>query len=257
MAATKRMAKRLLGFTLIELMVATVLFAIVGILLASAINTSLRAKDSVEETSLRFHEIRQALSRMAREISMAYLSKHVNFSDPAYFTQFKGKKDALYFSAFGHAAHQKDAKQSDQQVIAFYLGTDKEGQQSLIRRQHPNLNRDVEKGGKAQILCPNVKKLEFAYYDTRLDKWDDTWLADAASLASKPLSLNQKNTDKDQEKEQGETDRKRQASSPKLWRLPRFVKITLTADMVEGSEMVWTTETEIPIQDPFDLTLTQ
>jgi general secretion pathway protein J len=247
--------KGVLGFTLIELMVATVLFSIVGMLLAGAINSSIRAKDAVENTSERFQIVRQAVARMAREISMAYLSKHVNFSEPAYYTQFKGKKDAIYFSAFGHAVHQKDAKQSDQQVIAFYLGTDRDGHQSLIRRQHPNLNRDVEQGGRAQVLCPNVKKLEFAYFDSRMEKWDETWLADSGSIVSKNLSLNEKNQEKDKKGEEAQVPNS--GSSPKLGRLPSFVRIMLTVDMAEGLEMVWTTETQIPIQDPFDLTLTQ
>ena len=103
------------------------------------------------------------MSRMSREISMAYLSKHVFLADPIVVTQFKGYKDRLYFSAFGHSVHQKDAIESDEQVLGFYLATDKNGHKSLMRRMHPNLNLDVEKGGRAQVLCPNVIKLAFSY----------------------------------------------------------------------------------------------
>src|SRR5688572_5772506 len=112
------------GFSLIEVMVATVLMGMMGALLMVSINSSVNAKEAVEEISGRYHLVRQAMSRMAREISMAYLSKNINITEPAFVTQFKGNKDSLYFSAFGNVVRQKDSKQSDQQVIGFYLGTD-------------------------------------------------------------------------------------------------------------------------------------
>lgn len=231
------------GFTLIEVMVATVLLGMMGGGLMMSINSSIKAKDMVEEISGRYQVVRQAMSRMAREISMAYLSKHINVSEPAFVTQFKGKKDSLFFSAFGYVVRQKDAKQSDQQVIGFFLATDKDGHQSLMRRVHPNLNLDVEKGGRSQVLCPKVSKLEFSYFDSRFEKWDETWIADPTLMAAQgPPAAQQKG----EEKEAGE-------NLPKPWRLPGFVKISMTVQMDEGSEMTWVTETEIPIQDPLDL----
>lgn len=240
------MKKSLHGFSLIEIMVATVLMAMMGLLLMTTINSALSAKETVEEISGRYHMVRQAMSRMAREISMAYLSKHINLMEPAYITQFKGKKDSLAFSAFGNVAHQKDAKQSDQQVIGFYLATDKKGQQSLMRRAHPNLNLDVDKGGRPQVLCPNVSKLEFAYFDSRFSKWDESWLADPSVLAGQ----GQLETDKKEEKTDG---KKGEPATPKPWRLPGFVKISMTVQMQEGVEVTWVSETEILIQEPLDL----
>src|SRR5580698_5175047 len=102
---------KLKGFSLIEVMVAVVLMGMMGALLMGTINSSLRAKESVEEISSRYHLASQALSRMTREISMAYLSKHINLAEPAFVTQFKGKPDSLAFSAFGNVIRQKDAKQ--------------------------------------------------------------------------------------------------------------------------------------------------
>lgn len=235
-----------LGFTLIEVMVATVLMGLMGALLMTSINSSVKAKDTVEEISGRYQLVRQAMSRMAREISMAYLSKHMHLAEPAYMTQFKGKKDRLFFSAFGNAVHQKDAKQGDQQVLGFYLATDKDGQQSLMRRMRPNLNLDVEKGGNAQVLCPNVTKLEFAYFDSRMEKWDESWTADPTASAVEARRKPERKKNDEEQPDNKET-------GPKPWRLPSFVKITMTANMGNESEVVWTTETEIPIQDPLDL----
>lgn len=234
------------GFTLMEVMVATVLMALMGILLMTSINTSVNAKDSVEHISQRFQDVRQAMSRMSREISMAYLSKHVFLADPVVVTQFKGYKDRLFFSAFGYSVHQKDAKESDQQVIGFYLAPDKNGQMSLMRRVQANLNLDVESGGRAQVLCPNVTKLSFSYFDDKLNKWDEQWIADPTNnQASAPPAPTTPGQEKDPEA--------KPKSSQKSWRLPSFVKISMTADMGNGEEMTWVSETQIVVQDPLDL----
>jgi general secretion pathway protein J len=236
--------KNLRGFSLIEVMVAVVLMGMMGSLLMTSINSSLKAKDTVEEISGRYQVVRQAMSRMAREISMAYLSKHINVTEPAYVTQFKGKSESLYFSAFGNVVRQKDAKQSDQQVLGYYLAQDKSGQQSLMRRNHPNLNLDVLKEGRAQVLCPKVSKLVFSYYDDRFDRWEESWSADPLQMAAQGRLEGQ---DKAEEKGSGS------GSLPKPWRLPRFVKISMTVEMAEGVEMTWISEAEIPIQEPLDL----
>ncbi len=233
------------GFTLIEVMVATVLMGMMGLLLMMSINSSIRAKDSVEHISQRFHEVRQAMSRMSREISMAYLSKHMNINETAYVTQFKGEKDKVFFSAFGHVVRQKDAKESDQQVLGFYLATDKNGQQSLMRRIYPHLNLDVTKDGRAQILCPNVSKLEFKYFDSRFEKWQESWSSDPAAMVI--LGQNSGSLQKDAKKGE-EAD-----NTPKPWQLPGFVKISMTVDMGDGNTVTWLSETEIPVQDPLEL----
>lgn len=229
------------GFTLIEVMVATFLMALMGLLLMTSLNTSVRAKDNVEEISQRFQDGRQAMARMSREISMAYLSKHFYEQDPAYVTQFKGHKNRLFFSAFGYSVHQKDAKESDQQVIGFYLATDKLGRQSLMRRMHANLDLDVEKNGRAQVLCPHVTKLEFKYFDNKLEKWDESWIADPTYQGAAILGAHQQKNKENPE------------ASPKPWRLPSFVKIIMTVDMGEGEEITWISETEIVVQEPLDL----
>lgn len=232
-----------LGFTLIEVLVATVLLGMMGVLLMAGVNSSIKAKETVEEISGRYHLVRQAMTRMAREISMAYLSKHVSLSEPAYVTQFKGRKDSLYFSAFGNVVHQRNAKESDQQVLGFYLADDKDGRKSLMRRHQANLNLDVEKGGRAQVLCPNVTSLEFSYYDPRYKKWEESWIADPSILVLG--GGNDASAKGDESKGASEL--------PKPWRVPGIVKIVMTVEMQEGVSQTWVTQTEIPMQHPLDL----
>lgn len=224
---------KLYAFSLIEIMIASLLLAMMGVIIMTSMNSSLKAKDNIELTSKNFHLARQAVNRMGKEISMAYLSKNLNPTDPSYITQFKGYKDKLYFSAFGNVVRQKGAKESDQQVLGYFMANDKNNQQSLMRAYQPNLNNDVEKINTYQVLCPNIKKIEFSYFDNRTEKWDESWLSDAKSLQT-GANMNS-------------------MMSNKILVLPSKVKISLTTEISSGNEMVFITEVEIPMTTPLDL----
>lgn len=234
------MKKSLKAFSLIEIMVATLLLGIMGSILYSSINASINAKDNIEKISLRYQLVRQAMSRMAREISMAYLSKHINKNEPVFITQFRGYHNKIFFSAFGNTVRQRDQKQSDAQTLGFFLGTDKEGRTSLMRRYHANLGLDVEKGPSlTQVLLPDVVLLEFFYFDDRYNKWEEEWFSDPSALAQSSPFADAQKADK-------------MAEDQKAWRLPTMIKIVITAKM-PTEEKKWVTATEIVVQKPLDL----
>lgn len=226
------------GFSLIEIVIATALLAMMGMMIMTSLNSSMMAKDKISNISNRYQLADQAMSRMAKEIAMAYLSKNINVSEPAFITQFKGKKDSLFFSAFGNVVRQKDAKQSDEQVIGYYLAPNDKGGLSLMRKHRANLNLDVEKGGRALVLCPDVSKLSFSYYDHRFDRWEESWFADPLAMAMH---------DGHQKKKQDKS------SLPKPWRLPSMIKIELTVTMPDNSSKTWVSQTEIAMKEPLDL----
>lgn len=236
------MKPSLKGFSLIEVMIASTLLAMMGVMLFSTINSSINAKNMVEDISLRHQLARQALSRMAREISMSYLSKHYNKNEPAYVTQFKGYPDRLFFSAFGNLITQRDQKQSDQQVLGYFIDKDKEGRVTLYRKYHPNLNLDVEKGGIKQALLRNMVSISFLYYDDKNNKWDDKWISDPLALSTSLPGFFPK-----EDKEHQAEDGKRGMI------LPSLVKITLTIKMPNEQDMKWTTVAEIHTRKPVDL----
>lgn len=233
--------KRLHGFSLIEIMVATFLMAMLGLLMMNSLRSSVNAKESIEGIATRYHLARLAMSRMSKEISMAYLSRNIDPIDPVFVTQFVGTKNSLYFSAFGNVVTQKDAVQSEQQVLGFFLQDDKNGGTSLMRSHHPNLNLDVTKDGRAEVLCSKVTKLEFQYYDDKFQRWDSQWTSDPKEVG--------KNSNVNEEAMQTA----RRADGHKLLRLPAMVKIVLTVKMSDSEEMTWTSATKIPMQQPMNL----
>lgn len=176
------------GFSLIEILVAAALLGLMGSLLLGTLTSALNIKSEVEKDSKRNQEISQAMSRMAREISMAFISAQYppGASAPA---QFNGSPHELSFTAFGHMVFKKNAKQSDQQTIKFALGNDERTQtRSLLRTIQPNIDLKFSHA-LTQTLCREIKDINFSYFDDKKgifkSSWDTEGVENAQSLPSR------------------------------------------------------------------------
>lgn len=164
------------GFSLMEVMVAVALLAIVGGLLYQSLTSSIQAKEIVEGTSDRYHLARQALSRMTDEISMAYLSTHHNTTDPRSQTWFKGERDKIEFTAMGYEPRVADSKRGGTREIAYFVELDERtDEDGIIRREQPDPDIELDEGGREQTLLPFVTELEFEYWDATTEDWKDEW----------------------------------------------------------------------------------
>ncbi|MFZ9886006.1 MAG: type II secretion system protein GspJ [Myxococcota bacterium] len=168
--------RRLRGFSMMEVMVASALLAITGALLYTSLTSSIDAKEMVEQTSDRFHLARQALSRMTDEVSMAYLSAHHSQQDPRTKTRFVGERNALAFTAFGYVSRREDSKAGASRELSYELAPDADsGVMSIIRREQVGLDDDVEEGGRERTLLPGATELTFEYWDTPSESWKEEW----------------------------------------------------------------------------------
>lgn len=164
------------GFSLIEVLISGVLLSLVGIMLMTTLNSSITVKDRVDVISNRFHLIRQAMARMTRELSMAYISGHKNPNNPIVETRFKGKSSSVSFVAFGGLARMQGAKESDQREISYFIEEDKKtGKPALMRKEKINPGKNQGDEGNVQVMCPNISKLELKYWNDRSQKWDTEW----------------------------------------------------------------------------------
>jgi general secretion pathway protein J len=171
------------GFTLMEIMVAVSITALMGAMIAITFNTSFNAKEVVEGEAERYRMVRVGMARMAREIGSAFVSDRY---DPRRYrdsndrpTNFIGERDKLLFTTFAHQRLYTDAKESDQAVVEYSVqpSTDREsrGRQDLVRRVNANVDDRMDRGGTTDLLIENVKRVEFEYWDTDRKEWDDEW----------------------------------------------------------------------------------
>ena len=171
------------GFTLMEIMIAVAITALMGAMVAMAFQSGFHAKEVVETEADHYRMLRVAMNRMAREISSAYVSdrydakRYRDQNDRP--TNFVGEQDRLLFTTFAHQRMYTDAKESDQAIVEYFVDSspDREakGRRDLMRRVNPNVEGRMDRGGTTDVLFEGVKKVEFAYWDSERKEWEDEW----------------------------------------------------------------------------------
>jgi general secretion pathway protein J len=219
------------GFTLIEIMVAVGIVAMMSTLVWSTFRQTALTKKSVEAQAIRYRTVRLALDRMARELAMAFLSQNEDTSQPERRTRFTGKINGnmhdLTFSYFGHQRLYEDAPEADSAVVSYYSELDKQTHtMNLWHRESRRLGylKPEDLAGESDIVCDDVVKLVITYWDSRDKQWREEWNTTSAD---------------------GQPDR-----------LPSKAKIVLTVRDERGQEVPFTTQARIAMQEPLNLKAT-
>src|SRR4029079_14444230 len=198
-------------------------------------------KKTIQSEQDRAHTVRVALTRMARELEMAYLSDNENTAITNLRTFFvasaRADVDEVTFASFAHQrlracgawcalssfAHQRlraGAAEGDTALISYYGAPDPDDRRvlNLMRRETRRLQAEDPSSllGEAYILCPDVARVKFAFYDHRKKEWQTDWSTLDAS------------------------------GTPYL---PTHVRITLTVVDERGKEVDYTTDARIQITE--------
>ena len=213
------------GFTLFEVLIAVAILATMVSIVWGSFAITARIKKRVEEIEVRYHQVRLAMSRMSREISMAYLSKNDTMGTVNPRTMFVGLRsssvDDLKFSNLAHLRMRENAKECDQGVVRYYAASDpvKRSQINLMRRENHRLGMEKPgEEGPAFIMLEDIKELHFEYFDEQANDWKESWNTGSAD---------------------GQPDR-----------LPSKVRIKLTMIDEWGKEQTFITGTRIFMKDP-------
>jgi general secretion pathway protein J len=214
------------GFTLMEVMIAVAITALMGTLVATSFNTTFKAKELIEGEAARYRMLRTAMSRMSREVGAAFVSDRFDlrryrdaYDRP---TNFIGDRERLLFTSLAHQRLYTDAKESDQMVVEYSVKTSTErnasGRRDLIRRENPVLDERMDRGGTEDVLFEDVLRVEFAYWDSDKKEWITEW-----------------DTRKSERKSY----------------LPTRVRLTVFAKDENGKEMRYTTQTRVVLNTEF------
>ena len=171
------------GFTLLEVVLAVAILAIVGTMIYGGFSQTSLNKARVQEDVDHSRVVHMALERIVRELSMAFVSTHVNVSldlrvsNTAFIGIDEGLRDRIDFTSFSHRRLRRDARESDQNEISYFVTEhpDEPGVNVLARREQNRIDEDPQKGGKSQILIEGIEAFDIEYYDPLLSDWVQTW----------------------------------------------------------------------------------
>ncbi len=214
------------GMTLIEILIAIAILALMMSLAWKTTSNTYRAKVHFEELEERNHELRVGMARAVTDLEAAYLSGNEDPSATDRRTLLVGKSGGvvpeLRFSSMGHTPLWADANESEQTLIAYSALTDRKdpSKTNWIRRESRRLSNKPWKQEPADtdILIHDVEKVTFEYWSWQKQEWQDHWDTTAAD---------------------GERNR-----------LPLRVRITVTYRNVRDEEVKLTTQARIRLQEP-------
>lgn len=213
------------GMTMIEVMVAVAVLAMVAVLIHGVMDSLSRGKKGEAMRSERAHEGREAMQRIVRDLSGAYLSQHTNpvtalqTSRTAFVGRSSTPFDRLDFTAFAHLRTERDSHESDQAEVGYFAVKDPEvdDKMDLVRREQTPIDYEPLKGGIINVVAEDIEKFDVRFFDPSTSQWVETW--DTMQITGQPN------------------------------RLPLEVEITLVLKGIgEGPPYSYTTKLFLPIQ---------
>jgi general secretion pathway protein J len=228
------------GFTLVEVMVSVAILSMVSAMVYSTISVTLSSQDTAQKIHEMYHAGYVAMSKMTRDLTNAFLSKHVSILERDRETVFLGRDDEVTFTYLGHFRWFAEDPESDQGVVSYYVKN-----KQLIRREKTIIDDRPEKGGVEDILAYGVKELEFQYWDPEQEDWVDDWKAEMED--TEPVFL-------DKTEEKANELGKKLAGFDELdkFQLPPRIRITLVLVDDEGREYPFESQTLLPMKEAFN-----
>ncbi len=215
------------GFTLLELIIAIAIFAVMSGFVAQSIQNGIKAKQKVQTQIDEVSRMRDTLKLMERDLNQAYhhldwekeFLEKVNKAattpqpgglpqppptppeaarvDPS--THFVGSGDKMNFVTMNNARFQTNKKMADFVEVGYELkncssSDGKTNSTCLWRRQSGAVDLDVTKGGDALVLLENITELKFRYLGQGKQDWVSDWnstdqSADALMKGRFPLAV--------------------------------------------------------------------
>jgi general secretion pathway protein J len=181
--------------TLLEVLVSMAILSMIALLIYGAFDSMSRGRKGEGMRADRARQGREALLRMTREFSSAFLSMHnpQNIGLVTRQTIFVGTSsvpfDRVDFAAFAHRRLLKDAKESDQCELGYFAAQDPDvaDKWDLVRREQTPIDLDPRRGGVVNVLAENITAFDVRYLDPVSGLWTETW--DSMQLNGQPNRL--------------------------------------------------------------------
>jgi general secretion pathway protein J len=167
------------GFTLLEIIVSLSVLALIATLTFSTVANAIQIRDTLEEDDAVNQSARIAMSRIRRDLSLAYLTTNTG-AVATYFTLFvaqNGDPDRLWFASLAHQRLYRGAREGDQTEITYWTEDDPNtrGALALMRREAPRIDHAPERGGVIAPIAYGVAGFDVRFLDSTTKEWMEEW----------------------------------------------------------------------------------
>jgi general secretion pathway protein J len=187
------------GMTLLEILVSLGIMAMISLLIYGAFDSLSRGRRGEALRADRARQGRDAVERISRELQSAFMSMHTPQMQvlitrtTGFVGQNSSRFDRVDFTSFSHRRIGKEAKESDQAAVGFFVvkDPDVDGKMDLVRREQAPIEFDFKRGGVVNILAEDVEQFDLKYLDPLTGQWVETWDSTlmTAQLGRLPLEI--------------------------------------------------------------------
>lgn len=168
------------GFTLIEILVAFGILALVMGAIYSSVTSTLDATRYVEERSELYQVGRQVIFRLSRELSSAYLENVGYTFFKGEHDQVEGRRmDKLSFTTLAHRMSPMPIKgfvDSEHAAVEYYWKIEyKEDKPILTLLYRESTGFNLEIGGDEYEVSNGLRELDIRYFQGSTGSWLDEW----------------------------------------------------------------------------------
>jgi general secretion pathway protein J len=180
-AHARRRSQR--GMTLLEVLVSLGVLAMISLLIYGAFDSLSRGRKGEALRVDRARQGRDAMDRITHEMQGAFLSMHnpQNLSlvtrQTAFIATNNSTFDRIDFSTFAHRRVARDAKESDQAEVGYFVvrDPDHDDKMDLVRREQAPPDYEPKKGGVVNVLAEDVELFDVRFLDPLTSQWVESW----------------------------------------------------------------------------------
>jgi general secretion pathway protein J len=158
------------GFTLLELLIASIIFAIMAIMAYGGLNNVIKNSESSTKELDRLKQVQQCIAILNRDLSQI-ISRPIRdeFGNEQPYLSAQNNIDNLVEFTRGGQTNPAGLLRSTLQRVAYRFDEDK-----LVRLSWPQLDRTQEMEPKETVLIDNVENVVIRFLDQNAE-WQEQW----------------------------------------------------------------------------------
>jgi len=179
------------GFTIIEVMIAIFIAAVMFAIGYGAINQALRDRDSINASQARITEIQRAMRVVAQDVAqiVARPARDTSGTGQLMPAVMAGNTDdvLMTFTRGGWSNPAGLPRPAEQRVRYRYVGLDT----SLVREHWVSVDPALNTEPRQRVLLTRVRSVELRFLDPGSRNWREDWPPAAPSGPANPLQVDQ------------------------------------------------------------------